>query len=285
MNFALQAANGKVHDMSKNSPPHSEMDKLSSDLAGQISNAPKHFAGWYVPVFKTDPQDAPYHYGTAFGVEINDTPYLVTAAHVLAKDPNNVSDGSGVGLVFCEGQLRELSPYDQIRLTIPADGSTVDVVAVRPRSLDLRKVFSGFFKVEHVFRDNLRPNMYLAACGFPETKNRRATWAQTLAQRPYAYFGLASDDSMRVALGFNGAHFCLDFDVRWTFRNGFGGFKAPAPHGISGGPVLVVHDFGDPLRVLSPRLIGVGIETRQKMKCFVCVDLRYLLTELSRLPS
>lgn len=258
-----------------------ELARLSTDIASRISEAPKRFAGWFVPVFKTNPDDTPYHYGTAFGLEIDGALYLVTAAHVLARDPNNSSDESGVGLVFSRGRLVNLTPYDHTLLGVPGGTAMIDVVAIQPKNVDLREVFAGFFKTEHVFSSELTSAHYLAACGFPETKNRRASWAQTLAQRPYAYFGRVSEDDKRVALGFNEAHFCLDFDVSWTFKNGFGGYKAPDPHGISGGPVLVVHDIADPQHVSEPRLVGIGIETRQKMKCFVCVDVRCLAEALA----
>jgi len=223
----------------------------------------------------------PYHYGTAFGLEVDGALYLVTAAHVLAKDPNNSSDESDVGLVFSRGALVDLAPYDQIGLKVPGEAEAIDVVAIQPKNVDLRLVFSDFFKEEHFFSSDLRTTHYLAACGFPETKNRRASWAQKLAQRPYAYFGRASDDAKRIALDFNKAHFCLDFAVKWTFKNGLAGYKAPDPHGISGGPVLVVHDIANPQDIFEPRLVGIGIETRQKMKCFVCVDIRHLTEALA----
>jgi hypothetical protein len=258
----------------------SDLAKLPQKLSALISASPRAFSGWYVPVFKTLPDETPYHYGTAFGLEVGSKRFLVTAAHVLAKDPNNASDEAGVGLVFCHGKLVNLSPFLQRLVRLAGEASTIDLVVLEPKNIDLGCVFCGFFKLVDLFPIALRPNHYLAACGFPESKNRRASWAETLAQRPYAYFGLASEDSKRVALGLNESHFCMDFDLRWNFRNGFGGFKAPSPHGISGGPVLVVYDFGNPLTPYEPRLIGVGIETKPKSKCFVCVDVRPLVMQL-----
>lgn len=258
-----------------------ELGSLSKTMVAQISDAPKRFSGWYVPVFKTNPDDSPYHYGTAFGLDIDGALYLVTAAHVLGSDVNNPSDEPGVGLVFCAGRLVNLSPFDQFSIRLLQDGELVDIVAVQPRNLNLRDVFTGFFKREDIYLSDLGPNLYIAACGFPETKNRRASWAQKLAQRPYAYFGRVSEDSKRVALGFNAVHFCVDFNVRWTFKNGFGGFKAPDPHGISGGPVFVVHDFNSPFSTAMPLLVGVGIESRQPMGCFVCVNVQYLIQALT----
>lgn len=267
--------------MSHNHSPNAELKRLSKDIASRISEAPKCFAGWFVPVYKTKADDTPYHYGTAFGIEINGDLYLVTAAHVLAMDPNNPSDEPGVGLVFSQGNLANLTPYEQTIFRLPEDNSTIDVLAIQPKNVDLRKVFAGFFKKEHIFPSKLTSKHYLAACGFPETKNRRASKALTLAQRPYSYFGPVSADSKRCKLGFNESHFCIDFDVKWTYRNGFGGYKAPAPNGISGGPVFVVHDFATPSQVSEPYLVGIGIETRKNMKCFVCVDIRHLVSALA----
>jgi len=231
-----------------------------------------------VPIFKTRANDTPYHYGTAFGMEIDGESYLVTAAHVLDRDPNNQSDEQGVGLVFSGGRLVNLSPYDSIRLHL--DGRPIDLVAIQPKGINLHDVFATFLTKADVFYGRLAKTHYLAACGFPEAKNRRGSRAPVLAGRRYSYFGKSSDESKRLSLELSGADFCMDFNVKWTFRGGFGGFIAPDPRGFSGGPVFVVHDFANPRQALQPRLAGVSIEIRRKLNCFVSVNIRCLIDAL-----
>ncbi|MGP3508662.1 hypothetical protein [Paracidovorax citrulli] len=244
----------------------------------RCSAALKPFEGSMVSIFKTRADNTPYHYGTAFGIEIDGESYLVTAAHVLDRDPNNESDEHGVGLVFSGGRLVNLSPYDLIRLQL--DGQPIDLVAVQPESINLRDVFTRFLTKADVFYDRLTTTHYLAACGFPEAKSRQGSRAAVLAGRRYSYFGKCSDESKRLSLELPEAHFRMDFNVKWTFRSGFGGFIAPDPRGISGGPVFVVHDLANPNQALQPRIAGVSIETRKKLKCFVSVNIRCLIDAL-----
>lgn len=138
-----------------------------------------------VPIFKTRADDTPYHYGTAFGMEIDGELYLVTAAHVLGKDPNNDSDEHGVGLVFCGGELVDLSPYDSIWPQL--NDQPIDLVAIQPEGINLRDVFAKVLTKADVFHGPIAKTHYLAACGFPEAKNRRGSRPPVLAGRRYSY--------------------------------------------------------------------------------------------------
>lgn len=235
-----------------------------------------------MPVFKLSCDQTPYHAGTAFGIEHNSKRYMVTAAHVLERDECNPCDSKDEIFVAVNGSLTQLRQFERITIHTAVQSQRapvlVDLVLIAPREFDLSMVFTNFFKKEHWYKSRLHNGLYVAACGYPSTKNRTKKSVRTLRMRPYGYFGRISDASKCRKSGFdNRTHFCFDILLKKTFTKSQREVKAPKPHGISGGPVLVVHDFGR-AKLMSPKLRGVVIENSLKQQCFVCVDLFAILS-------
>lgn len=255
---------------------------LTKKLTSLISDAPNQFRGYFVPVFKLSCDQTPYHAGTAFGIEHNGKRYMVTAAHVLQRDESNPCDSRNEIFVAINGCLTQLLEFEKIIIHTSVQSQRapipVDLVLIAPRECDLSMVFTGFFKKEHWYKSRLHNGLYVAACGYPATKNKAKKSVRTLSMLPYGYFGRISHASKCRKAGFNNrTHFSFDILLKKTFTGRQREVKAPKPHGISGGPVLVVHDFGQP-NLMTPKLRGVVIENARKQQCFVCIDLFAILS-------
>lgn len=257
-------------------------------LISLISDAPNRYRGYFVPVFKISCDGTPYHAGTAFGIEHNGKRYMVTAAHVLGQDKNNHCDSENELFVFVNGSLTQLQQFTQKTIHTPHQlqrtSAPLDLVLITPTKFNLSDVFTNFFTKEHWYKSRLNEGLYVAACGFPATKNRCNKSVRSLSMRPYGYFGRVSHASKSKKSGFdNRTHFCFDMLLKKTYTSLQKEVKAPKPHGISGGPVFVVHDFNrGNLNLMKPKLRGLVIENSSKQQCIVCVDLFAILSESPR---
>lgn len=255
---------------------------LAKKRVSLISGAPKQYLGYFVPVFKLSCDETPYHAGTAFGIEHKGKRYLVTAAHVLERDECNPCDAKDELFIAVNGSLTQLRQFEKatIYTSVQSQRSPVplDLVLIAPSEFDLSEVFTNFFTKDHLYKSRLHDRLYVAACGYPSTKNCAKKSVKTLSMRPYAYFGRISYASKCRKAGFDSrTHFCFDMLLKKTFTGSQREVKAPKPHGISGGPVLVVHDFGR-LNLMAPKLRGVVIEYARKQQCIVCVDIFAILS-------
>jgi hypothetical protein len=253
-----------------------------STIRDVISEAPNEFKSHITPIFKLDCDGKPYHAGTAFGVEANGKRHMVTAAHVLDRDEDNPCDSTNELFVVTDGTLKQILHFDKKALRTSHEGhssSEIDLVLVTPKDFAIETVFGGFFSSADFFWPDLHEELYVAACGFPSTKNSTLP-GNSLANRPFGYFGRISGATKCEKTGFDPAtHFCFDILLKKTFRGKLREIKAPKPHGISGGPVLVVHDFSNALQHMKPKLRGVIIENAKKYQSLVCIDLRPLFDQ------
>jgi hypothetical protein len=251
---------------------------VAKRLTASISNSPNLYRRYFVPVFKVLCDGTPYHVGTAFGIEHRGARYMVTAAHVLERDENNPCGSKDDLFVAVNGSLTQIRQFDRTTVHTTSQSQRtsmpLDLVMISPREFDLSAVFSHFFTKERWHRSHLHSRLYVAACGFPATRNCAMKSGRKLSMRPFGYFGRISPTSKCRKAGFDDrTHFCFDILLKKAFTATQREIKAPKPHGISGGPVLVVHDFTQPKRVLKPKLRRVVIENAPKQQCIVCVDL------------
>lgn len=256
---------------------------IASRLNDKISRSPNYFRDCYVPVFKVQCDGTPYHVGTAFGIELKGTRYMVTAAHVLERDESNPCDTAADLFVSVGGNLTQIKRFEKQLFLAGGQGqnpnSLLDLVLILPSDIDLGRIFRRIFTSKDLHRSPLGSQLYVAACGFPNTKNGLKSSSTILSQMPVGYFGRVSDSSKCRKAGFDSkSHLAFDFLLKKTYSGRLKEVKAPKPHGVSGGPVFVVHDFGRPKRLMKPKIRGVIIWTAPKQQCFVCVDLFAVLS-------
>jgi len=233
-----------------------------------ISENANKFRGSYVPVYKGDCENRPYHAGTLVGIDLGHRVVLVTARHVLDKDQSNPCDEQNQIYAVIDGQMVQLNRLETALLPLP-DGEVLDVLVFVPGSADPQEVVREPVPAYALRREALTKNHYLVACGFPRTKNRRK--GKELSVRPYGYFGLLAPESTTRAAGYDPSfHFSIEIDLKRTYRDGLRKVKAAEPQGISGGPVFLVYDFGSVLPAAC-EFAGIVIARAPNKKSLVCV--------------
>lgn len=241
--------------------------KLDDVLAERINPLSKTV----FPNLKIDCGNRPYHAGTLTVVDMAGVKVLVTARHVLDIDQANECD-------FEENQLRALGSQGPVQLhpfemnTITPEGvcvSPLDIAVLRPEWLDTENLGVVAISDSSIYREALHGKLYMAACGFPATKNN--SWAKRVTQRPYSYFGLvAGEDAVRRA-GFDPRyHFAIKIDLKRVFRGSEKRVRAPDPSGISGGPVFIAHDFDRP-GSWEGGFAGIVVARDELKKHLICV--------------
>lgn len=238
------------------------MASRTSARQQEMSQRATVFKGCYAPAFKGDCEDRPYHAGTIMSVAFPDRNVFVTARHVLDRDWNNPCDDENQIHVFSSGTIKQIQ-----RFTYPK--GELDLTVIHTQDVDARDVFAEPLDHRHLLNRPLTTDMYVAACGFPRTKNYRK--GKQLTCRPYGYFGRVLSDATTKRAGYDPtSHFSLRFNrKRSVNEDGRGGY-APDPDGISGGPAFLVDDLATDAPT-QPALAGIVIARDPKLKLLICI--------------
>ncbi len=242
--------------------------------AGITANANRYKMS-YVPVFKIDVRDKPYHCGTMFSVSHMGNSFLVTAAHVLERDQKNPRDLDSQIYGFTDGRIVQIGKFLTANLTLPSR-ENLDLRIMSPIGLASSDFVAEPIPASNIWCGNMLRDFYVVACGFPKTKNRRK--GRELTMRPYGYFGKIANEKLVSAEGYDPMfHFGIEIDLKRVYREGLNQIKAVEPDGISGGPVFVVHDFSRANVSIEPRLVGVVIARAKNSKMLICVRGEFLI--------
>lgn len=258
-----------------------EKNKAAAVLA-HLDTCCNAYKGYFVPLFKVNCRGEPYHAGTGFGLQFCGTKYLITARHVLDKDQDNECDA--VNQIFCisNGALKQIDRFNTIEVVTSdfrkGQREKVDIVVMEPLSFSLDTVFEGFFTKNDIDLSILSTDKYVAACGFPSSKNKLRSNTNVLTQILYGYCGKSSSEEKCEKAGFESpVYSCFDILLKKIFTATKKEIKAPKPHGISGGPVLVTYDFSAPETLLKPMLCGVVIENVPHLQCIAYARIELVL--------
>ncbi|MBB5943876.1 hypothetical protein [Xanthomonas sp. 3307] len=237
-------------------------------LSEQISINAAKFSRSYVACYKADCDGRPYHAGTLTGIDLGHQIVLVTAKHVLEKDNANPCDEDNVLYAFVGGKIDQLNRLQTAILPLP-NGKLLDISVFVPETHDPGQIVSAPIPLSAVMASPTTSTHYLAACGFPETKNRRK--GKELSSRPYGYFGKAKNIAARHHCDYDPSfHFAIEINLKKTYRGNLKEVIAPCPQGISGGPVFVTHDFA-PNTQIDCMLAGIVIARDPESKHLIGV--------------
>jgi hypothetical protein len=250
-------------------------------LQEQISANARRYSDSYVPVFKVDCREKPYHCGTLFLISHAEREILITARHVLDRDEENPCDQQDQIYAFSKGRVVQIEKFQTALLPLPS-GGYLDLCLMSPEGLNPRDFVEMPIPSNCIRRTQLHRDVYVAACGFPSTKNARR--GRELTRRPYGYFGRVATDEVVRAEGYDPRfHFGIEIDLKRVYREGLNQMRAVDPDGISGGPVFAVHDFSQASDVKDVQLAGVVIARGERKKLLVCVRAEFILHEINAL--
>jgi hypothetical protein len=223
-------------------------------LADGLDAAAVHFRRAVLPLYTIDERGYPKTVGTGVFFKIGSTPFLISAAHVLDLAPKEVIYIGGELLTAMTGRLTHTN-------TSQRDLIDVSICELHAKTVEyLGRV--QFLSVGDVDRNHVlnyvKPHPYLAF-GFPISKQPKTkdgiqdAYPMLIGTRlaPLSAFKSEKLDPNHSLL--------FDFDMENVeTRDGSG--RAPAPHGISGGPVWDTWHFH--FGGSKPKLVGIIIERR-----------------------
>lgn len=245
----------------------------------QIEFRANLFKGSFVPAFKADCEGRPYHAGTMTGMNFPGGQAFLTAAHVLDRDENNPCDDKYQIYVHDGSELTQIIRFDFRSI----ENRKLDLAFFNTQDVLVSKVFAKPIDLNRFHRGPVTNAMYLVACGYPGSKNRRK--GKSLSNRPYGYFGKVSNDKATRRAGYDPAYyFSIEIDLKRVHRNGQKRVKAPNPSGISGGPVFLVHDFSS-IRLIEPAFAGIVVAKDKISKNLICVRAEFIAMIASGLES
>lgn len=244
-----------------------------SDLASSISARANAFKFGYVATFKVDCDGRPYHAGTITAVAFPNVTVLVTAAHVLERDMRNKCDEENQIFVFMKDGLRQVQRFHTSKLPLP-NGELLDLTIFVPEGMNIAEIAQVPIPATIIRRLPLHEQLYLGACGFPESKNRRK--GRDLSSRPYGYFGKIGKEAAVIRAGYDPRfYFSIKIDLKRVYRGNLKEVIAPAPEGISGGPVFTVFDFNDSTFDRT-ELAGIVVARDKQKKHLICVKGEFI---------
>ena len=232
-----------------------------------------------IPLYK-DTKGRPTLWGSGFLVNAANECFLVSAAHVL-------DDADSLYFYSTPQQTRRLDGH-RIRSGSLSNrlNDRIDIGVVRlgpldrPPYPDVQKfaMDASYLKPHRVPRAGRQYVMI----GYPETKNRFRTAHRDVIAAPYAYRAESIAETEYAAHGLSAeTHVVLPLDLRKGFDPAGRLIQFPKPQGMSGSPVVVLHENqGDQARVFP--VVAVAIEYRKSARVVVATDVSFVLEAIQR---
>jgi hypothetical protein len=124
-----------------------------------------------------------------------------------------------------------------------------------------------------------RTGRHYVIIGYPETKNRFRVAHRDVVAAPYAYRTDPIPESSYESHGVSPAsHVVLPLDLRRAFDTANRPIHFPKPQGMSGSPVVVLHELEGEARVFP--VVAVGIEYRRTERVLIATDVQFVLDAL-----
>ncbi len=231
------------------------------------------------PIFKLKDNDDPYHAGTCFGVIVSGKKYLITANHVLLKNENYSKDKDDQIYMMVNSKLQQIKSFKKI--TLKTDDGNMDFVAITLNNINIDTIFKKYICEKDLIDIKLDSNQYICAFGFPTSKNKIKWQQNVLTNKPYSYNGkVLSKDSLKK-YGYNSnLYIGINIFLKKVFTKTQKEIKAPAPYGISGGPMIYTYNSSKPLNLFKPKVCGIVIEKTNDGKAIIGVNINNIIATL-----
>jgi hypothetical protein len=227
-------------------------------------SAEKLFRAAIRPIYGVTESGRPNQLGSAVLIKIDDTPCLLTAAHVVdANETSSLYVGGDGALVQINAEFSATLPPVEGR-----DGDHYDFAIAELPTTMLAEMSSLKFitEAEMALPTVCGEKQFYSALGYPNSKNKRDTRAELKARgQLYSYSSFARfRPALAVKLDVSGdEHLFIDHRKHSRDENGQK-VSSVAPRGLSGGAIIQAADFGDREVLLArklpvPRLAGITI--------------------------
>jgi len=234
-----------------------------------------------LPLFVEVRGGKPKLIGSSFLISSGISSYLVSAAHVFDEMKG------GQEIFFYIGPRTKQKLSGSLRLTKTGKGENIDSDRLDVGVLKFEGSGLPFYpnlKKLPLSIGALMPNalpregkQYLVV-GFPESKSRANPVAREVVSMAYCFRNFSIPAGKYADLGFDPqSHLVLGFDRKRTIGPN-GQIRAfPAPLGMSGSPVWLLHDADGPNDPAQTPVVGVAIEHDKAHHVMVVTDISIAL--------
>lgn len=260
-------------------------DALAEDviqnIAARAENESRKLLKHITAIYRVDAAGNPEQFGTGVFLNIGDSYFLVTAAHVLDenKDSTLYIPGNKSGnLVILEGDSFKSVADGGNR---DNDRTDVGVVALKPSLIEEIDP-NSFLPVSRTDVDDIgkRTEVYIAM-GYPAKKNENLNLVRkTFKRRPACYTAnILPDAKLDEVCVHRGSHLLLAFNKKHSRDTTGRDITAPDPYGMSGGPLWRFDIYPD--HQPTSRLVGILIEWRNEVAGILALRMPIVLAGIA----
>jgi hypothetical protein len=225
------------------------------DFRYAISRIEKRILPFATGIYAVRPNRMPQLIGTASVIRIRDRDFIITAAHVLRSNRNKISNvfAGTHTLQPLEGGCVYRSEDVDVAI-IPVEPTLHEAIADVPR---LRAEDTDV-------NDIPAPGVLYTFTGYPSSRNKPNLREKHISNEPTLLTSMSVPLAKYKSLGITPeTHIAIFFRQQRALSWGSDD-NAPAPQGMSGGPVWRLGTPQDVATgVIGERVIGIGIEYRQ----------------------
>ena len=236
-----------------------------------------------IQFFKDNAKGEPAPTGCGLLVSLADKFFMLTAAHVIAEDYNNVF----IILPNKEHKLGGILHFTPL----PANGKREDdKIDIAVMELDASVVAEILSIHKFITLDNIEighkdvKNSYYLSVGYPATKTKKVWGKAKISAIPYPYQTELEPNFNFENFGFApNSHIAVKFDGKVTSGKNNIIHKSPQMNGISGSGLWFLKDFAKPEMIKNRQLVGLIIERVNKSNNQALIATRIdLITEFIR---
>lgn len=229
------------------------------------------------PLLKPCDKTVHEFFGSAVLLQVGDSPFVVTAAHVI--------DEAATSAIYIpgSGRLIELKGRGK-KISTPLSGNRDDdkndmafVLLEYGCALEVRRLF-GFLPIQSVDpSDEAVDGKAYLFCGFPWRKQRLSNKTRQIVADPCSYRGHVTRRSSFGTMGFNeDTHILVHCDRRKQTDERGRRTTLVKPSGMSGGPVWA-QTLPDASGVAKWRLVGIAMSYHESQHLLVGVRIAGVL--------
>ena len=232
-----------------------------------------------IQFFKNNPKCEPAPLGCGLLLSLEDKFFMVTVAHVIAEDYNNIF----VILPDKELKLGASPKYPEILkfTSLPASGNRKDdkidiaVMELKDKVITDILVTHKFIPLDNIeIGHNPVENPYYLSVGYPATKTKKVWNEEKILAKPYVYRTEFDPNFDLEKFGFaSNSHIAIKFDGKVKSYKNNTVHNAPKLGGISGSGLWYLKDFAKPDMVKNKQLVGLIIERVSNVLVATRIDL------------
>lgn len=236
-----------------------------------------------IQFFYDNSKGEPAPTGSGLLISLVDRFFMLTAAHVIAEDYNNVY----IILPDKELQLGGVLHFTPLPASGKREDDKIDIAVMELEDSVVADILSSFKfitldNIEIGHKDIQLP--YYLSVGYQATKTKKVWGKAEISANPYPYQTEQEPNFDFKKFGFAPfSHMAVKFDGKVTSEKNKNVHQAPQMNGISGSGLWYLKDFAKPDMVKNKQLVGLVIERRNESGNQAIIATRIdLVTEFIR---